>query len=375
MCGGGGGEGTAREAACAVLLPLPDHPVVPAVRHGNGRGVGGGEVAGPQLDQHLSVDLGGVHVTVGSQNLNLRAKAAAAASSGQAGSRMYVMEGAGGRGSNAMQLACDLLHSTQPAPLTHTHTARALPHTPTHRAAAVQAVALAACDQAAHGVPQALIAEVVPEDAGRAGVRQDVGVALLHRVPGKAPVALAGALQQPVGSSGEVDGRAATSPTGLAGCAGRTPAPSGCSNSTPHSGAMPPSTSPCTSHPLSPICTTQTTPHRVMVLQEGHRPRGPEPQQGRRLALAVTQPPVLAAVKHCRRGGGREGLPASQTGSQPAFLPVSASHPGAAAAAPACMMPLSVMSKAVQSPPAAVTQSTIFWRWASWLGLGVPSNS
>lgn len=38
-------------------------------------------------------------------------------------------------------------------------------------------------------------------------------------------------------------------------------------------------------------------------------------------------------------------------------------------------MPLSVMSKAVESPPAALIQLTVRWRCASWLGLGVPSHS
>ena len=41
----------------------------------------------------------------------------------------------------------------------------------------------------------------------------------------------------------------------------------------------------------------QPSTHRVVVLQERDRPGGPPPQQPRRLALVVAQPPVLVALK------------------------------------------------------------------------------
>lgn len=89
--------------------------------------------------------------------------------------------------------------SRPPAPLTPTalpQTHQPLPSQQAHRRAAVQAVALADGDETGDVVPQAAVLQVVPEHAGRAGVGQDVGIPLLHRVVGEAPVALAGALQQ-----------------------------------------------------------------------------------------------------------------------------------------------------------------------------------
>ena len=62
-----------------------------------------------------------------------------------------------------------------------------------HLGPALQVVRLAHFDEGAYGVAQALLPEVVPEDAGGAGVRHDVGVALVQVLGGEGPVIEGGA--------------------------------------------------------------------------------------------------------------------------------------------------------------------------------------
>ena len=57
----------------------------------------------------------------------------------------------------------------------------------------MDSVLLADADEAANGVPEARREEVVVEDAGGPGVREDVGVALLEVLMGEGPVAERGA--------------------------------------------------------------------------------------------------------------------------------------------------------------------------------------
>ena len=62
--------------------------------------------------------------------------------------------------------------------------------------AAVQALLLAQPDEALDDGPQLDVAPVVPEDAGRAGVRHDVRVPRFHTLTGEPPVPLRRALRR-----------------------------------------------------------------------------------------------------------------------------------------------------------------------------------
>ena len=112
-------------ASFLLLLALPDRPRVPAVGDAERARVRR-EVARPDLDHERAIDLRGIHVVLGAQDLHLRAR----------------------------------VHARLPAQRRE------------------------AADDAAEA---RVVERVVREDAGRARVGQDVGVPLLQRVAGEAP--------------------------------------------------------------------------------------------------------------------------------------------------------------------------------------------
>ena len=122
--------------------------------------------------------------------------------------------------------------------------------------------------------------------------------------------------------------------------------------------------------------------HRVVVLQEGGRVRGPPADKARRLALAVPQPTQVTplqpkhgcsegrAVEHCMPAASCNACTTcAYTAQMPSIkgcmissgTAVSLSHTSKAW----CMMPLVVMSKAVAAPPAAFIHATSRPRCAS----------